>query len=90
MLDIIVHEVRERERERERDGSDVATVVLKLAVSSHFPVAKIRTVCSTTFNSNGDHCGPEIGDELTLSTAKKIALFHLSSGVKGDQRNKTR
>ena len=73
-----MHEVRERERgerrERERDGSGVATVVLILVVSSHFPVAKICSVCSATFNSNGDHCGPEIGDELTL-TAKKIALF---------------
>ena len=49
----------ERERERERDGSDVTIVALKLAMNLHFPLPKIRT----------------IGDELTLSLAKKIALF---------------
>ena len=56
--------MRERERERERDnetdGSDVTIVALKLAMSLHFPLPKIRT----------------IGDEFTLSLAKKkIALF---------------
>ena len=44
----IVREVRsERERERERDtetdGSDVTIVALKLAMSLHFPLPKIRT-----------------------------------------------
>ena len=34
---------RERERERERDGSDVTIVALKLAMSLHFPLPKIRT-----------------------------------------------
>ena len=50
---------RERYREREIDGSDVTIVALKLAMNSHFPLPKIRT----------------IGDELTLSLAKKFALF---------------
>ena len=37
--------VREREREiqTDRDGSDVTIVVLKLAMSLHFPLPKIRT-----------------------------------------------
>ena len=37
--------VREREREiqRETDGSDVTIVALKLAMSLHFPLPKIRT-----------------------------------------------
>ena len=37
---------RERERERERaiDGSDVIIVALKLAMSLHFPMPKIRTI----------------------------------------------
>ena len=56
-----MRERREREREiqREKDGSDVTIVALKLAMNSHFPLPKIRT----------------IGDELTLSLAKKFALF---------------
>ena len=37
------HEVRFSERERERDGSDVTIDVLKLAMSLHFPLPKIRT-----------------------------------------------
>ena len=51
-----VRSVRERERERdtETDGSDVTIVSLKLAMSLHFPLPKIRT----------------IGDEFTLSLAK--------------------
>ena len=47
----IVREVRsvrerdtEREREREIDGSDVIIVALKLAMSLHFPMPKIRTI----------------------------------------------
>ena len=45
----IVREVREvcerekREIQREKDGSDVTTVALKLAMSLHFPLPKIRT-----------------------------------------------
>ena len=35
---------REREKERERDGSDVTIVALKLAMNSHFPLPKIRTM----------------------------------------------
>ena len=35
---------REREREREIDGSDVIIVALKLAMSLHFPMPKIRTI----------------------------------------------
>ena len=35
---------REREREREIDGSDVIIVPLKLAMSLHFPMPKIRTI----------------------------------------------
>ena len=61
--------VREREREREReiqretDGSDVTIVALKLAMNSHFPLPKIRTV----------------GDELTLSLAKNSHFSFLPS-----------
>ena len=59
--------VREREiqtdRERERDGSDVTIVALKLAMNLHFPLPKIRT----------------IGDELTLSLAKKSHFSFLPS-----------
>ena len=59
--------VRERERERyrqtERDGSDVTIVALKLAMNSHFPLPKIRT----------------IGDELTLSLAKNSHFSFLPS-----------
>ena len=54
---------RERERERERDGSDVTIVALKLAMNLHFPLPKIRT----------------IGDELTLSLAKKSHFSFLPS-----------
>ena len=35
---------RERERKREIDGSDVIIVALKLAMSLHFPMPKIRTI----------------------------------------------
>ena len=34
---------REREREREIDGSDDIIVVLKLAMSLHFPIPKEQT-----------------------------------------------
>ena len=53
----------ERERETERDGSDVTIVALKLAMNLHFPMPKIRT----------------IGDELTLSLAKKSHFSFLPS-----------
>ena len=49
-----VRSVREKERERETDGSDITIVVLKLAMSLHFPLPTIRT----------------IGDEFTLSLVK--------------------
>ena len=54
---------REKERERERDGSDVTIVALKLAMNSHFPLPKNRT----------------IGDELTLCLAKTSHLSFLPS-----------
>ena len=54
---------RERYREREIDGSDVTIVALKLAMNSHFPLPKIRT----------------IGDELTLSLAKNSHFSFLPS-----------
>ena len=54
---------REREREWERDGSDVTIIALKLAMNSHFPLPKIRT----------------IGDELTLSLAKNSHFSFLPS-----------
>ena len=34
---------RERERDTEKDGSDVTIIALKLAMSLHFPLPKIRT-----------------------------------------------
>ena len=57
--------VRERERERdtEKDGSDVTIVALKLAMSLHFPLPKIRTN----------------GDEFTLSLAKSSHFLFLPS-----------
>ena len=64
-----VRSVRERERERERerdtetDGSDVTNVALKLVMSLHFPLPKIRT----------------IGDEFTLSLAKNSHFSFLPS-----------
>ena len=54
---------RERYRQRERDGSDDTIVALKLAMNLHFPLPKIRT----------------IGDELTLSFAKKSHFSFLHS-----------
>ena len=54
---------RERERDTERDRSDVTNVALKLAMNLHFPLPKIRT----------------IGDELTLSLAKKSHFSFLPS-----------
>ena len=54
---------RETEREREIDGSDVTIVALKLAMNSHFPLPKIRT----------------IGNELTLSLAKNSHFSFLPS-----------
>ena len=38
----------EREREREIDGSDVISVALKLAMSLHFPMPKIRTIAMSS------------------------------------------
>ena len=87
-----VRSVREKERERERDtetdGSDVTIVALKLAMSLHFPLPKIRTngddfTLSLAKNSHFSFpphtsrlslhsCGAEIRHEFTLSVAKKI------------------
>ena len=58
-----VFSVRERERDTEKDGSDVTIVALKLAMSLHFPLPKIRTN----------------GDEFTLSLAKNSHFLFLPS-----------
>ena len=71
-----VRSVRERERERdldtETDGSDVTIVSLKLAMSLHFPLPKIRTISdeftlslakNLHFSLNGHHCGAEIRND---------------------------
>ena len=50
-----------RERERERDGCDLTIVVLKLAMSLHFPLPKICILVRPLPN----------GTEFTLSVAKK-------------------
>ena len=83
---------RERERERERDtetdGSDVIIVALKLAMSLHFPLPKLRTIGDEITRSLAKsshfsfplhssrlslhHCGAEIRIEITLSVAKKF------------------
>ena len=42
---------REREREREIDGSDVTIIALKLAMSLHFPLPKIRLFHFSLFTS---------------------------------------
>ena len=54
---------RERERDTEKDGSDVTIVALRLAMSLHFPLPKIRTN----------------GDEFTLSLAKNSHFLFLPS-----------
>ena len=54
---------RERERDTEKDGSDVTIVALKLAMSLHFPLPKIRTN----------------GNEFTLSLAKNSHFLFLPS-----------
>ena len=72
--------VRQRETEKETDGRDITLVVLKLAMSLHFPLPKIRTFrfSFAIFGvslSNDHHCGAEIRNELTLSVAKKIVTL---------------
>ena len=71
---------RETERDREREGwgvewdiSDVIRVALKLAISSHFPLPKIRTL---PFDSKWS---PLWYHEFTLAL-HKITLFALSLG----------
>ena len=61
--EVLLVRERDTEREREIDGSDVTIVALKLAMNSHFPLPKIRT----------------IGDELTLSLAKNSHFSFLPS-----------
>ena len=78
---------RERERKREIDGSDVIIVALKLAMSLHFPMPKIRTIAVSSHFPL-----PKIAlfvspftlpvsplwrwnSRFTLSVAKKFALF---------------
>ena len=53
----------EIQREREQGGSDITIVALKLAMSSHSPLPKIRT----------------IGDEFTLFFAKGLHFSFLPS-----------
>ena len=55
--------VRERERDTETDGRDVTIVALKLAMSLHFPLPKIRT----------------FGNEFTLYLAKNSHFSFLPS-----------
>ena len=92
---------RERERDTDRDGSDVTIVALKLAMSSHFPLPKIRTsrfsLHTSRLSLHGEvyHCGAEHRNEFTLSIAKKFfALFvpPLSNGpsrATSDRKPKT-
>ena len=50
--------MREREkRDTETDGSDVIIVALKLAMSLHFPLPKLRTIGNEITRSlaNGSH-----------------------------------
>ena len=61
--EVLLVRERERYREREIDGSDVTIFALKLAMNLHFPLPKSRT----------------IGDELTLSLAKKSHFSILPS-----------
>ena len=68
---------RERERVRETDGSDVTIVALKLAMSSHFPLPKIRTFRFSLHPSRLSFlewppCDAEIRNEFTISVAKKF------------------
>ena len=80
--------VRERERERdtEKDGSDVTIVALKLAMSVHFPLPKIRTFRFSLYTSRlslGHHCGAEIRNEFTLlgiDTILRLGLYYRKRG----------
>ena len=65
---------REPRREKDgSDGSDVTIVTLKLAMSLHFPLPKIRAFVSPfTFPA-------KIGDEFTLSLAKNLHFSFLPS-----------
>ena len=71
---------KERERERERDGSDVTKVVLKFALSSHFPLPRIRTFCFAF--SNGDDwcpcptrsCSSFLFSQMVIVVALKLAM----------------
>ena len=71
--------VRERERERERERYRERKrdrwkwrhhFALKLAMSLHFPLPKIRTF-RFSHHTSRHHCGAEIRNEFTLSIAKK-------------------
>ena len=76
---------RERDTEREIDGSDVIIVALKLAMSLHFSMPKIRRIAVTshfpltkncTFRfSLHTSCLTIVALKFTLSVAKKFALF---------------
>ena len=86
-----VRSVREEDTEKERylDGSDVVTVALKLAMSLHFPMPKIRAIAvSSHFPLPKDRtfrfslhtfCLTIVAQKFTLSVAKSSpSLFRLS------------
>ena len=95
---------RERERKREIDGSDVIIVALKLAMSLHFPMPKIRTIAVSshfplpkyrTFRfSLHTSCLSIVALKFTLSVAKKFALLvpilsNVASRATNDRKPKT-
>ena len=108
-----VRSVRERERERERetyrerereiDGSDVIIVALKLAMSLHVPMPKIRTIAvsshfplpkNRTFHFSLDtSCLTIVALKFTLSVAKRPlcsdSLLNGASRATSDRKPKT-
>ena len=90
---------REREREREIDGSDVIIVALKLAMSLHFPMPKIRTIAVSShfplpkmrtfpFSLHTSGSAPFLNGHhcVTLSVAKKIRPHCSDSLLNGTSR----
>ena len=82
----------------ETDGSDVIIVALKLAMSLHFPLPKLRTIGNEITRSLAKsshfsfplhtsrlslhHCGAEIRNEITLSVAKKFRLSQMAQAAR--------
>ena len=64
----------ERERERYRDGSDVTIVALKLAMSVHFPLPKIRTFRFSLHTSRLSLHGEVTIVALKLATSSHFPL----------------